>query len=103
MHKTKATPTGFWLHPSGLLGASPHGLVDKSAIIEIKCPLNQPLLSDKQYCFDTEGNFKKNHAYYHQIQGQLSILNKSVCYFLVWTTVDTLILQIQRDFSWEST
>ncbi len=32
-----------------------------------------------------------------QIQGQLHIANKNVCYFVVWTTQDQFVEQIERD------
>lgn len=57
--------------------------------------------NDRKYCFDTDGTLKTNHAYYHQIQGQLSILNRSICYFIVWTTKETIILPIEKDPNWE--
>lgn len=28
---------------------------------------------------------KKNHSYYFQIQGQLHITQRNLCYFVVWT------------------
>ena len=30
--------TGVWLHESGVLGASPDGLVGDDAVLECKCP-----------------------------------------------------------------
>lgn len=37
----KVVPTGVWLHKSGLLGASPDGLIiEENAIIEVKCPFS---------------------------------------------------------------
>lgn len=37
---TNFTPvqTGLWLHESGVLGASPDGLVGDDSVIECKCP-----------------------------------------------------------------
>ena len=31
--------TGLWLHPSGLLGASPDGLISDNKVLEVKCPM----------------------------------------------------------------
>lgn len=32
-------PTGIWLHATGILGASPDGLLpEENAVIEVKCP-----------------------------------------------------------------
>lgn len=30
-------PSGLWLHPSGIIGASPDGLIDNNIVIQIKC------------------------------------------------------------------
>ena len=32
---------GFWLDLSGMLGASPDGLIGKDALLEIECPFTQ--------------------------------------------------------------
>lgn len=103
----KVTPTGLWLHPSGVLGASPDGLIGGNAIIEVKCPFKHRMNSaediqqDTKYCFDADGKLKTSHPYYHQIQGQLTILDRSLCYFVVWTTKETIILPVARDPKWE--
>lgn len=103
----KVSSTGIWFHTSGALGASPDGLVGDDAILEVKCPFKHRLSTEEEikqdvkYCFDAEGNLKKNHIYYHQIQGQLSILQRSVCYFIVWTTKIMIILPVERDPDWE--
>ncbi|KAH0818242.1 hypothetical protein GEV33_004549 [Tenebrio molitor] len=83
-------PSGLWLHPCGLLGASPDG-VGEDFVIEVKCPYkfrNAASLKDvvdKNYCFWYEGDVtvvNTNHQYYHQVQGQLHLLDKAVCYML---------------------
>ena len=33
--------TGLWLHLSGILGASPHGLVGDNALLEAECPFKE--------------------------------------------------------------
>lgn len=35
---------------------------------------------------------KTSHPYYHQIQGQLHICNKTCCDLIVWTTVDCVVI-----------
>lgn len=103
----KVLSTGLWRHPSGALGASPDGLVGDDAIIEVKCPFKHrmntaEIQKDLTYCFDVEGKLKTNHPYYHQLQGQMCILNRSICYFIVWTTkVSFFILPVERDPTWE--
>lgn len=104
----KVSPTGLWLHSSGILGASPDGIVEDDAIVEVKCPFKhrmstaEEIQQDSKYCFDAEGKLKTNHPYYHQLQGQLLILDRTLCYFIVWTTKETIILPVQRDPNWES-
>ncbi|KAK9745270.1 YqaJ-like viral recombinase domain [Popillia japonica] len=100
--------TGIWLTNSGLLGATPDGLVQDDAIIEVKCPysyrsdvLSETLKSTSSYIihFNEEGDVVVNntHHYYHQIQGLLHILNRSICYLCIWTTKEAIIAPIERD------
>ena len=44
---------------------------------------------------------KRNHSYYHQIQGQLYITNQICCDLVIWTLKDFQIIRILRDSSWE--
>ncbi|KAG1671735.1 Exonuclease [Nymphon striatum] len=62
--------TGIWLEESGLLGASPDGLVGQDAVLEVKCPYsirNQIIkkgLKNKSFClaYDNLGfSLKKDH------------------------------------------
>ena len=55
--KTIVKPTGIWLYPNGVMGASPDGLVYNSVternpagILEVKCPysLRNTVISDKK-------------------------------------------------------
>lgn len=50
----------------------------------------------------TDGGLKlkKDHDYYHQIQGQLFISNKLCCDLCVWTSVNFEVIRICRDNSW---
>ncbi|CAG9763801.1 unnamed protein product [Ceutorhynchus assimilis] len=106
-------PTGVWLSNSGLLGASPDGLIDEEeAIVEVKCPysLRNDQLSEKlknlnKYIifYDDEGNLmlNTNHNYYHQIQGALHILKKEKCYLCIYTLKETIVTIIEFDDSWK--
>lgn len=105
--------TGLWLHTCGFLGASPDGLVGTDAIVEIKCPykyrsasLKEGLLKDKLYIIyrDVEDGpviVNEAHHYWHQIQGQLHILNRSKCYLVVWTPGEIEIVVILKATHWE--
>lgn len=105
------TRTGLWLHHCGYLGASPDGLCGTDCIIEVKCPykyrnmtLSEALKHDKSYIIYKENGctvINKNHAYYHQIQGQLHILKKDLCYLVVWTPNETEVILVGRDEEWE--
>lgn len=119
--------TGIWLHESGVLGASPDGLVlhpptcdvnfqtpeARDAvpdIVEVKCPYSAAHLTIYEavhslkdfYLEYREGFFylKSNHPYFHQIQGQLHLCNKNCCDLIVWTTKDCKIIRITKDSEW---
>ncbi|KAK3108198.1 hypothetical protein FSP39_002969 [Pinctada imbricata] len=128
---------GVWLHESGVLGASPDGIIHRAAtnnyshqdpevaelleaiglrpeIIEVKCPfsarnltIRAAITSCKGFCLEIQTHngkasyrLKQDHHYYDQVQGQLHILNKSACDFVVWTTKDIAIVRILQDAMW---
>ena len=102
--------TRIWLDQSGILGASVDGLVGSDCVLEVKFPyternstIEEAVLS-KSFCLEKGENStlcrKKDHVYWHQVQGQL-YLTKRLCYFLVWTTKDHVILEITKDKEWE--
>jgi len=97
----------------GFLAASPDGMVGKDGLVEVKCPLRCADLSalelarkDSSFCLKEveEGvlRLKKNHNYYYQIQGQLHIASRSVCYFMVWSPRGSHmeVIEYDADF-WE--
>ncbi|XP_033729759.1 uncharacterized protein LOC117318941 [Pecten maximus] len=129
--------TGVWLHESGVLGASPDGIIRRAAthnychqvaeltdilegmrlkpeILEIKCPfsarnmtISEAIGSIKDFYLEYQAHegkqlyrLKENHKYYDQVQGQLHIMNKSACDFVVWTTKDIAIVRILQDSNW---
>lgn len=105
------SPTGLWLHSLGVLGASPDGLVGQDSIIEIKCPysyrndlLINRLKNNKSYIiyYDEDNliRINENHEYYAQIQGQLCILNREICYLIIWTIKDLVIIEVSKDQRW---
>lgn len=93
----------------GFLGASPDGLVDDDGIIEIKCPAVAAKLTPIEAILNKKVNFvdftnneiklKQNHNYMYQIQGQLHITRKRVCYFVLWTPLGMSVEKIYRDDS----
>lgn len=102
--------TGVWLHESGVLGASPDGLVGEDSVLEAKCPYTQrdltieEAIKDSNFCLqkkDGEIVLKRDHVYWHQIQGHMFLTKRKKCYFVVWTLKDFVVLEIERDDSWE--
>lgn len=80
-------------HGLSFLAASPDGLVDNNALIEIKCPASAKSMSPedgiatkKIKCEIKDGqlHLKRNHNYYYQVQGQLHISNRLYCYFCIF-------------------
>ena len=102
--------TGIWLDSSGVLGASPDGLVGEDYVLEVKCPFSQreESLEDsvKKNTFFLEKNgsiysLKRNHIYWHQVQGQMYLTKRNNCYFVVWTKSWSVIVNVEKDPSWE--
>lgn len=101
--KLHVQETGIWLDDCGLLGASLDGLVGDD-LLEAKFPYTQrnmliaeAIKSPKFYWKDDRGNLYlhvwEDHAYCHQVQGELFFTNRKVIYFMVWTTEGTVALQ----------
>ncbi|XP_062617956.1 uncharacterized protein LOC134279564 [Saccostrea cucullata] len=116
--------SGIWLHESRVLGASPDGLVVRPPtcsvfyqtpeakdaipdIVEVKCPYSASSLTVadaaqnlKDFFIDLKQDtlcLKTSHPYYHQIQGQLHICNKTCFDLIVWTRVDCIVIRIVKD------
>jgi hypothetical protein len=105
--------TGLYLHPCGILAASPDG-ESENFVLEIKCPytyrfnLLQDVLKptcpsklyiiyfqDGQLCVNTD------HPYYHQLQGQIYLAQKEYRLFFVYTTKSHILVKIPKDPKWE--
>eukprot|EP00112_Aurelia_sp_Birch-Aquarium-sp1_P003642 Seg1410.11 transcript_id=Seg1410.11/GoldUCD/mRNA.D3Y31 product="hypothetical protein" protein_id=Seg1410.11/GoldUCD/D3Y31 len=77
--------SGLWLDPSGILGASPDGLIVTNCLLEVKCPFTQrhsemaeEVKSKDFHLEKNEGGYslKKTHAYW-PFQGQQFKVNCS--------------------------
>lgn len=88
------------------LGASPDGVIDGSAIVEVKCPFagrKEKIQPGKHFPFltvDPESNeivLKMNSKYYFQVQGQLYISKRELCFFVVFTFKDLFVQKIRID------
>lgn len=103
--------TGVWLDESGVLGASPDGLVGEDHVLEAKCSYTfrnasiEEALKSETFCLEQkeDGSYslKRNHVYWHQVQGQMYLAKRNYCYFVVWTNNWCVIIEIKKDPSWE--
>lgn len=93
------------------MGASPDGIVEDGALLEIKCPFSarddkivDAIKSKRILCCQlltvnncTTITLKRNHNYYYQIQGALHIAKRKYCYFVLYTKIDLHIEKIEYD------
>lgn len=111
--KTTISSCGIFLSESGVLGASPDGIVDKDYVVEVKCPykyreleLSVALKNDTSYIlyWDDTGKMwiNKKHPYYHQIQGQIYLSKRRGCHLCVWTPKQAVHCLILKDKTWAS-
>ena len=117
VQKTRAIvmPTGVWLFPNGVMGASPDGLVyegahdrDPVGILEVKCPYS--MRDFKVNCaaewhshlkyLDCENRLLPSHPYYHQVQGEMYAVGVRWCDFIIWTPHDMLVMRVGKDAHW---
>ena len=104
---------GLFVSESGLLGASPDGMVSDDLIVEVKCPWS--LRDNKMSIFEASVNkrdfylnvtdtcdlvLSSTHAYYHQVQGILHLTGAQTCDLVVWTPHDTEVIRINKDVGW---
>ena len=102
----KASKCGFFVcQGKPFLGASPDAVIDNNCIVEIKCPYNgrnDKIIPGDNFKFlkhNQNGNVVLNTEsnYYQQVQGQLYVTNRKVCYFVVYTFSDLFIQKIEID------
>ena len=103
--------TGLWLQSAAFLCASPDRLVGDDAVLEVKCPFTQwnstkaEAVASSDFCLEKLDQsvvycLKQTHPYWHQVQGQMYITGRSLCYFVIWTTKETAVITIKRDPAW---
>lgn len=101
-------PCGLFLHQSGVLAASPDGVIDDETIVEIKC------LS--KYRNDREGALRcanygiigsgmdlklsQQSIWYDQIQAQLHITNTNICFLICYIPNNSIIIRVPKDQNW---
>ena len=97
--------SGLIVHPAfSYLGASPDGLINPDALLEIKCPYNgrnSKIGAGKDFPFLQESReglaLKKGSHYYCQVMGQLALSERKRCYFTVFTFEDLFVQEIEFD------
>lgn len=86
-----------------IVGATPDGVVDNDAIVEVKCPYSAFKMSVEDAIRQRKITFwqverknkksnqlpkilglNKKHHWYYQVQGQLHITKRKKCFFVVW-------------------
>lgn len=105
-------PTGLWLHQCGFIGASPNVLIEKDDIVEVKCPfkyrnskLSDEIMKNQSYIIYKIKNeifVNQNHNYWYQIQGQLYMTMRKICFLVVWSPDESIIVQILKDENWST-
>lgn len=82
------------------LTCSPDGLILEDngsvSLLKIKCPVScegKPIKVD----YVMNGQLKKSHAYYGQVQLSMYVLNLTKCYFYIFSEVDTHLLTVSKD------
>ena len=98
--------TGIWLVASGILGASPDGIVDDETVLEAICPyternltIEEAIVTSPTFCLKKaqDGNghvLKKDHVYWDQVQGEMFFTQRKLCYFVVWTSKNVAVVKI---------
>lgn len=95
---------GIFVHQDyPYLAASPDRIVDKTKLLEIKCPFTSrnkfishvtvPYLEQ----YDGKLQLRRTHPYHYQIQGQLLCSERDVCDLFIYTFVDTQTIVVKRD------
>ena len=90
------------------LGATPDGIIpagdeneNEECLVEIKCPYAHRFTGTApDYLIlgeDGEYELSKKHNYYYQVQGQLYVCEKEMCYFVVYTFPRLFIVKVHKD------
>ena len=107
------TDAGLWLHRTGILGASPDGLVGEDTVVEVKClykyrtaSVSDAIEKEKDFIVqkDPSGSLTVNtsHKFYHQVQGQLYLTGRNTGQLVLWTPAETRVFEILKCPSWEA-
>ena len=105
--------TGITVQSSGIivnrerpyLACSPDGITSCNSLVEVKCPfvakdkVINPETIDYIYLDEQTGLMALDcsHEYYYQIQGQMYVTDCTLCYFVIYTFLDFLVIKVPRD------
>ena len=108
----------MYLHPTGILGATPDRLLGEEDISEVKTlqKLAKKGFTLEEYIRDNErlqdcplymknGNYslKNTHQHYHQRQGQMYLTEIKLCTIVYWIPAHMLYFDVQFDKTWSKT
>ena len=85
--------TGFHIHDNKWIGASPDGLIDDDAVLEIKCPYG------KRDSKDFKSYIDQPH-YYAQMQVEMYCTGRKKCYFYQWSSVGSMLEVVDYSQQW---
>ena len=109
---------GMYLHPTGMLGATPDRLLGEEGVLEVKTlpTLAKTGITLDEYIHDHEGlhdcplyrkngnySLKNTHQHYHQIQGQMYLTRRKLCTIVYWFPAHMLYFDVQFDKTWSET
>ena len=109
---------GMYLHPTGILGATPDRLLGEEGVLEVKTlpKLAKKGITLEEYIRDNErlqgcplyrknGNYslKNTHQHYHQIQGQMYLTGRKFCTIVYWIPAHMLYFDVPFDKTWSET
>ncbi|KAK4885516.1 hypothetical protein RN001_001787 [Aquatica leii] len=92
--------TGLWLHECGFIVASPDGLVRDTAM-KSNVYLSNGMQIYQNFCkMIATTLFIMLLKIIRTVLMQLHILNRAMCYLIVWTLAQIVIVQIKRSENW---
>ena len=101
---------GLFLHESGILGASPDGLLPGLAVVEVKCSFKfRQGTSEEAIAYGPYGLYRNQHGvlmmgensiYYDQVQLQMLCTNLNLCYFVINIPEQSIIVQVHSNNDW---
>ena len=105
---------GLFLHSSGVLGASPDGVVGcpREAVVEIKCPFTMKnalckddFLKDKKFGLKKlpNGRFilESSSQYWNQVQMQMYLTGTNKCFFILYAENSSVTTIVPVDPQWQ--